>query len=48
MSIQEKFGNGWRAPETRVLAKMKFFERDFCGEEILLLERGFAPRWGVR
>jgi hypothetical protein len=21
---------------------------DFCGEGVLLLERGFAPRWGVR
>jgi hypothetical protein len=25
MAVQENFWNGWKAPGTRVLAKMKFF-----------------------
>jgi hypothetical protein len=48
MSIQEKFENGCRAPETRVLAQMNFCEGIFEEGWRLLLERGFAPRWGVR
>jgi hypothetical protein len=42
------FENGWRAPESRVLAKMKFFWGILRRAWQLLLERGFAPSWGVR
>jgi hypothetical protein len=26
----------------------EIFREDFCGDGILLLERGIAPHWGVR
>jgi hypothetical protein len=48
MSIQENFLQGWKAPGSRVLAQMKFFGGIFSATRWLLLERGFAPRWGVR
>jgi hypothetical protein len=39
---------GWRAPESRVLALMKYFEGIDGGGWGLLRKRGFAPLWGVR
>jgi hypothetical protein len=46
--FKKKRGQGWRAPESRVLAWMKYFE-GIDGEGWgLLRKRDFAPRWGVR